>query len=314
MKRSTFVAAAAAAGFSPRLAAAQTLIPVRIGTIATESYALSIYAKQQGFFDANGIDAQVQYMASASGGITSALVGGALDVGCASMGAASNAFLRGIGIEVIAGGAIISSRHPATMLVVAKDSPVMSPRDLNGKVVGVSALRDVINVAEAKFIDQHGGDSKTISFIELTPSSAPAALTARRIDAYALSEPTLTFSRDQLRPLGAIYDALGQQVMISVHLAKKDWLDANPETGRRVVRALRQAAQWANANPTDAATIISREAKIPLEVVAKMNHVTFGESVTPGALQPQIDALAQYGFIERKYPASDIIWPGAKSA
>lgn len=310
MKRSAFVVSATAAAALSRRASAQNLLPVRIGTIATESYALAIYAKEQGFFAENGLDAQITYMASASGGITAALVGGALDVGCASLGPTSNGHLRGIQIQLIAPGAIISSESPATLLVVAKGSPVMTCRDLDGKTVGTSSLRDVINVAEAKFIDQHGGHSSTISFVELTPSAAPAALLAGRIDAYALSEPTLTYTHDELRPLGAIYDAIGRRVMISVHIAMKEWLDANAQTARLVVRSLRQAAQWANANRPAADGIIAREAKIPSDVVTRMNHVTFGEVLEPPLIQAQIDALAEYKFIERRFQAAEIIWPG----
>jgi len=316
MKRATFTSMAAAAACVPRTANAQTLVPVRFGTIASEVYALSIYAKEQGFFARNGIDGQVQYISSASGGITAALVGGALDVGCASMGAISNAHLRGIPVEVIAGGGIVLSTSPTTLLVVAKNSPVTSCRDLNGKTIGASALRDVINVAEAKFIDANGGNSKTVSFVELTPSAAPAALLAGRIDAYALSEPTLTLSRDDLRPIGAVYDAIGRRVMISVHMAMKPWLDANTDTARRVVRSLRQAAAWTNGagNRSAADAIIARESKVPLEVVSRMTHAVFSDDLDPALIQPQIDALADYKFIDHRYPVSDVIWPGGASA
>jgi ABC-type nitrate/sulfonate/bicarbonate transport system substrate-binding protein len=253
-------------------------------------------------------------LASASGGIAAALVGGALDVGCASMGATSNAHLRGIPIQVIAPGGIVTSQAPATMFVVAKTSPITTCRELNGKTVGTSALRDVINVAEAKFIDANGGDSRTVNFVELTPSAAPAALYAGRIDAYALSEPLLTNNKEQLRVLGGVYDPLGERVMISMHVAMRPWLDANPDTGRRVIRALRQAAQWANTNHAAADAIISREAKIPLDVVMRMNHAIFALNLTPAMIQPSIDALAAYKFIDHRFALADVVWPGANSA
>lgn len=311
MKRARFTAAAAAAFCAPAIVRGQGLAPVRIGTIASEVYALTIYAKDQGFFAENGIDAQIQYIATASGGIASALIGGALDIGCVSMGATSNAHLRGIPIEIIAAGGIISHDAPTTQLVVGKDSPVKTPKDLNGKIVGASALRDVIQVAEAKFIDTHGGDSKTINFVELTPSAAPAALVAGRIDAYALSEPTLTFRADDLRKLGPVYDAICPRIMISIHVAMGDWLAKNTETARRAVRAMRQAARWVNANRAGADAIISKEAKIPPEVVAKMNHATFAENLDPTMIQPQIDALAEYKYIERRFQLSEVVWSGA---
>jgi NitT/TauT family transport system substrate-binding protein len=286
------------------------MIPVRVGTAPTESYALAIYAKEQGYFARNGLDAQVLYIPGASGGITAALVGGALDVGCISMGPTSNAHLRGIPIQLIAAGGIITSEAPTTSLVVAKNSPITSARDLNGKVVGVVVLRDVIHVAEAKWIDLNGGDSKTIRFIEMPMTDGPPALLAGRVDAYALGEPFLTNTADELRSIGNIYDSLGRRVMISMHIAMGDWLSKNADAARRVRQSLRQAAQWANANRAAANAIVARETKIPLETLGRMKHVIYGETLDLAMIQPQIDALAEYKYIERRYNVSEIVWSG----
>ena len=315
MKRATFATiAAAAACAAPPVVRAQTMPTVRIGTVPSESYALVIYTKDQGFFARNGIDAQVSYVGGASGGITAALVGGALEVGCISIGPTSNAHLRGIPIRLIAPGGIVVSEAPTTEMVVAKNSPITSARDLNGKTVGTLVLRDVIHVAQAKWIDMNGGDSKTVKFIEMPRSDAAPALVAGGIDAYGLSEPLLTDTRDELRSLGAIYDAIGRRVMISMHIAMNAWLDKNADAARRVVLAMRQGAQWANAraNRAAAATILARETKIPIETIAKMNHVIYGETLDIATIQPQIDALADYKFIDRRYNVSEIIWPSGR--
>jgi NitT/TauT family transport system substrate-binding protein len=314
MKRSGFVAAAAAAPLlptiAPTIARAQSAATVRIGTNPVESYALAIYANDQGFFSLNAIDAQIMNVPGASGGITAALVGGSLDVGCISMGPTSNAHLRGVPIRLLAAGGIVVSEAPTTSLVVAKNSPITSARDLNGKTVGTVVLRDVITVAEAKWIDMNGGDSKTIKFTEIPMTDGAAAVSSGRIDAFALGEPFLTNAADQVRSIGNIYDSLGRRVMISMHIAMAEWLQKNGEVARRVRTALRQAAQWANTNRAQANAILSRESKIPPETVAKMKHVVFGESLDLSTIQPQIDALAEYKYIERRYNVSEIIWNG----
>lgn len=307
MKRATFVTAAAAASIVPAAVRAQT-VTVRVGTAPTESYALAIYAHEQGFFARNGIDAQLQYVPGASGGITAALVGGSLDVGCVSMGPSSGAYLRGVPIRLLAAGSIIASDSPTTSLVVAKNSPVTSARDLNGKIVGTVVLRDVISVAEAKWIDMNGGNSKTIQFLELPMTDGVPALTAGRIDAYALGEPFLTNAADQIRSIGNIYDSLGKRVMISMHVAMNDWLQKNPDAARRVRTALRQAAEWANTNRPAALAILARETKIPIETLTKIKHVLYAENLDLPSIQPQIDALAEYKYIDRRYNVSDIIW------
>jgi NitT/TauT family transport system substrate-binding protein len=308
MKRSLFVAAAAAAPLAPAVVRAQTLVKVRFGTAPTESYAVGIYAHDQGFFQRNGIDAQMVNVPGASGGITAALVGGALDVGCISMGPTSNAHLRGIPIRLFAPGGIVVSESPTTALVVAKNSPIRSARDLNGKTIGTVVLRDVITVAEVKWMDLNGGDSKTVKLVELPMTDGGAAIESGRVDAYALGEPFLTNAGDQVRSIGAIYDAFGKRTMISMHIAMTEWLEKNADTARRVRTALRQAAEWANANRAPANQILSTWTKIPMETLGKMHHVVFGETLDLSAIQPQIDALAEYKYIERRYNVSDIIW------
>ena len=308
MKRSFFVAAAATAPLVPTVARAQGATTVRIGTNPVESYALAIYANDRGFFKSNGIDAQVLNIPGASGGITAALVGGALDVGCISMGPTSNAHLRGIPIRLFAAGGIIVSESPTTQMVVAKSSPITGARDLNGKTVGTVVLRDVITVAEAKWIDMNGGDSNTVKFAEIPMSDGVAALASNRVDAFALGEPFLTNAAEQVRPIGNIYDSLGKRVMISMHIAMADYLAKNGDTARRVRTALRQAAAWANANRNSALAILSRESKIPLETLGKIHHVVYGETLDVTTIQPQIDALAEYKYIDRRYNVTDIIW------
>ena len=310
MKRSTFAAAAVAATAAPTFVFGQTLVPVRIGTNPTESYALAIYTKEQGFFERNGLDAQWLNIPGASGGITAALVGGALDVGCISMGPTSNAHLRGIPLRLIAAGGIITSESSTTSLVVAKTSSYTSAKDLIGKTIGTVVLRDVITVAEAKWLDMNGGDSKSMKWVEMPMTDGPPALVAGRIDAYALGEPFLTNSADSLRSIGNIYDSLGRRVMISMHIAMEDWITKNPDTARKVRTSLRQGAQWANANRAAANVILARETKIPIETIGKMHHVIYGETLDLSMIQPQIDALAEYKYIDHRYNVAEIVWTG----
>jgi NitT/TauT family transport system substrate-binding protein len=310
MKRATFAATAAAAACSvPAIALGQTRVSMRIGTYPADSFGLVIYAKEMGFFEANGIDAQVEYAASNSSGLTAALVGGELEATCSSMGPISNASLRGIPIRLIAPGGIIASESSTTACVVLKTSPIFSARDLNGKTVATSALKDVIHVALAKWIDVNGGDSKSVKFVEIPVPDLPLALQSGRIDGCSLSEPLLTNTRDEFRALGHIYDAISHRMMITMHIVMQEWLDKNPDTARRLILAMRQAARWANTNHAASATIVARVTKIPLEVVVKMNRVIYAETLDLATIQPQVDVLADYKFIDRRYNVADLVWP-----
>jgi ABC-type nitrate/sulfonate/bicarbonate transport system substrate-binding protein len=75
---------------------------------------------------------------------------------------------------------------------------------------------------------------------------------------------------------------------------------------------MRQAAQWANTNRDAAGAIVARETKIPLDVVARMNHVVYGETLDVATIQPQIDALAEYKYIDRRFNVAEVVWSGVR--
>ena len=86
--------------------------------------------------------------------------------------------------------------------------------DLNGKTIGTSALRDLQHVAVLKWMDQNGGDSKTVRAVELGLFQAPPALVAGRVDAYPLVEPILTNEKDNFRIIAAPFDVMDQGYLL----------------------------------------------------------------------------------------------------
>ena len=309
MRRNRFIALGSAVTAAPTIVRAQTGIPVRIGTAPVESYALAFFAREQGYFARNGIDADVTVVPGASGGAAAAVAAGAIDVACVSIGPLANANLRGIPLQIMAPGAIVLASAPTTALCFAKTSPIVSARDLNGKTVGTVVLKDLMHVATLKWIDTNGGDSKTVKILELPVADAGPAIISGRIDAYPIPEPLLSSAEQNgLRVGGGIYEAIGKRMMISMHVAKSDWLDKNRDAGRRVALSLQQAAQWANNNPAGVALILEKVAKLPRATSARMKHVVYGDKIEVAAIQPQIDALSDYHFIAKRFDVADIVW------
>lgn len=315
MKRAAFTALAAATAIGcPAFVRAQTRAKVRIGSIPVESYGLAYFARDQGFFERNGIDAEVLPVAGLSGGITAALVGGALDIGCVSMGPTANAYLRGLPIRIIAPGGISTSLHPTTQLIVTKNSSVKTARDLNGKTIGTSVLRDIMHVATLKWMDDNGGDSKTVKIVEMPNLDALPSLATGRIDAYPQVEPLLAgaLQSHDFRSLGGVYSAIAKDMMISLHIATLDWLDKNTDVAQRSIVALRQAAHWANTDHAGEMNNLATVTKIPIATIERMNHAVQADTLDVRMIQPQIEAFAQYGFIAHSFPVTEMIWPPAR--
>jgi NitT/TauT family transport system substrate-binding protein len=310
MNRAAFAGIAAAALVAPRAARAQDLAKVRIASGLSDSYFLAYYALEQGFFTKNGLDVEIIQVPGSSAGSTAALAGGAIDIGCTSIGAVANAYLHGIPLRLIAAGGIYTSAAPTTALLVRKESSYLLARDLSGKTIGEAVLKDIQHVSTLKWLDQNGGDSKSINIVELPMSAGSGALANSRIDAYPQIEPYLSDALDSgnFRSIGPIYDAIGSRVMLSVHVARLDWLEKNPALARRFILSLRQAAEWANANRVDANAILQRVTKLPDTAIKRMHHVVQGTTLDVATTQPVIDAFAQYKFIDHRFPIGDFIW------
>jgi NitT/TauT family transport system substrate-binding protein len=312
MKRAAFTYLLAGAAAVPRIASAQTPPTViRFGTAPVESYALVIYGVDRGFFKAANLDVQVTTF-SGGGGVMSAAAGGALDIGCANVGAQANAHSHGLPLSMIAPGGDYTTNSPTTVLAVAKNAPFKTAKDLNGKTIGVSTLRDLQQASVMKWVDVNGGDSSTLKFIEIpVPEMAPA-MVAGRIDGSCELEPSLTYSKNDIRIFGKCYDAIAKRLTITTHFANNDWLAKNTAAAHAFIGALRVTAQWANKNEAAAGAILASLTKIPPTTISEMNRVVFGEKLDPSTIQPVIDATAQYKFLAQTFNVSDMFWSQAR--
>ena len=152
MNRATFTLVTGAAVAAPSMAAAQAdALTVRIGAFLSESSALVMYATDQGFLKQAGINVEMTLFPS-SGAIASGVLGGALDVGCSNLGAISHAHINGLPLSVLAPGSLYTSAAPTTLLTVAKTSPIQNAKDLSGKTIAVSTIRDTQQAAAMKWV------------------------------------------------------------------------------------------------------------------------------------------------------------------
>jgi NitT/TauT family transport system substrate-binding protein len=265
------------------------------------------YAVERGFFKQAGLDVNLQAF-SGGGAIAAALAGGALDVACANVGVLSNAHSRGIPISVIAPGGGYSSDSPTTVLAIAKNSPIASAKDLNGKTVALSTLRDLQQASVMKWVDGNGGDSSTLKFVEMSVPEMEPAIQAGRVQAATLLEPSLSKERDQIKVLADCYDSIAKQFFITLHAGSNDWLGKNPETARKFAAALRQAADWAAKNRAAAGEIFARVSKIPPATIAQMARTAWYPTLDPKLIQPVIDATAHYKFLASDFSAQEFFW------
>ena len=312
MKRSELLASTGALVVASSLPArAQTAPTIRMGVVGVEEAAWAYYAQEKGFYKAAGLNVDISVFPN-GGSVSQGLAGGALDVGVTNSGSMSLAKQRGLPIALIACGCLYTQASPIAHLVVGKTTGIRTAKDLTGKTLAVSTLRDMIQATTLQWIDKNGGDSKGVNFTELPPPQQVPAILAKRIDGSALVEPFYSRGKDDVTNVGYPYQAVnnGKPFQTLGMAASNTWLASNAAVAKRLAGALHEAAKWANRNHEEAGRLLAAFTKIDQAVINAYPRVTFAESNSPGLVQPVIDLMAHYQILAKTFPATELFAPG----
>ena len=309
MTRHLFLAAAVSAALllgNRAPVASQSLQALHIETIPFDAGSEAFYAKDMGFFAKQGIDATVDPVGNGPA-IAAAVASGAIDIGFSNALSIEMAYKKGLPFVFIAPAALYSSAAPTSVLMVPKDSPIKTAKDLDGKTIGVNGLKNIAEYAPRLWIDKNGGDSSTIKFVEVGPTEIPAALAEHRIDAGFVAEPQITQAKATSRVFAKAYDVLGDGFMIAGYFTTRQWAEAHPDLLHKFQAAMRETAAWANANPDKSADILAKYTKLNPAIVRASVRAKFGLSLSPAQIEPTIDLAAHYKLLQ-PFPAADLIY------
>jgi NitT/TauT family transport system substrate-binding protein len=213
---------------------------------------------------------------------------------------------KDIPFVVVAPAALHVSAAPTTNLMVVASSPIRGAKDLDGKIVAGSGLGTISGYSPRAWIDQNGGDSTKVKFVEMAFPAMQAALDAGRIDAAMIAEPFLSVSKKVDRVIGSPYDAVSKDFLVSAYFTTAEWAKDHPDLLARFVGAMHETAVWANENHAKSAELLVAYSKIDPTITAAMTRVRYGERLTPAMLQPVINVAAKYGGFPA-YPAAELL-------
>ncbi len=269
---------------SGRASAQATLTTIRLGATPVDSFAPIAYAMRTGMFEKAGLRIEVSMMGSGNA-VTAAVVGGALDAGLSSLVAIIQGHLRGIPLTLVGPGGLWSGAD-TNGLLVSNTSTLRKARDFNGKTISTNALSSLDTVSMQAWVDQNGGDSKTLHFFELPAGAAEAALMQGRIDASLLSNPQYAAAMaDGARRIAHPYDAIGRQFALGGWAMMQDFVEKNHTAVERFSRVIADAGTFVRAHPEATIDDEAQYTKQDRSVIAKMKRQKMGTTITAADVQ-----------------------------
>lgn len=287
---------AAAAGFAPVDADAQT--KVVIGTAKDPNLAAQIVvAREKGYFDAVGLEADIKYFPS-GGDLLAAFVGGSVQFG--SSGSTPTTILRSRPFPLVI-VAQISDISGAQQIIAGPDVTHMA--DLRGKKIGLLKGTASEALFEAVIASQ-GMTSDQFEVVNLGPAEMVQAFQRRDVDAVALWEPHTTRARKlgngRTLVSGTTSYFNGEEKAARVYgdhavlFTSEAYLAENPTTVRMLLDALNQASAYIETNRQDAVAILAREfglADSEMDDIVSVNDYTLAIDKT---MIDDINALAAF--------------------
>lgn len=307
--RGGFLATGAAFAAATRIAGAQALPKVVVGSSTIDAASALLSAQHMGYFTKNGLD--VQIIPSNGAASAAAVTGGSMQFAASNIVTLIKAHLQGIGFLMVAPSSMYVSSNPTQVLCTRTDSGFKTAADLNGKTIAVTAIGDLLSTATMAWITKNGGDASSVKLVEVPPSAQGAALEAGRVQGATLAEPFLSQALDTgtVRIFGNIFDAIAPSFLVAAYFGNADWVRANPDLVRRFSQSLLQGSAYANAHPDQTLPWLVEFAKLDPNVIKHSRREHFGTSMDPGPIQTEIDALAKLKLIDHSFNARDMISP-----
>ena len=279
-------------------AGAQSLVKLVVATPPIENAAEVYYAKELGLFAKAGLDVEILPIQGGSA-VAEAVVSKAADIGFSSIVPLATAHAKGIPFVLVAPGPVWSPATRNTALFVTQSSSARGAKDFDGKIIAIAGLGTLAEYATRAWLEQNGGNTSTVKFVEIANGSMLAALATGRVAAAEINEPYLGTAQKVDHLIGYPNDAVAKEFLVAGWFTSASWAQTNTDVVARFAAVMSKAAVWANQKQNDgkAAEILERYTKIDAALMATMVRVHFAERLNAAQIQAQIDATAKYaGF------------------
>lgn len=308
LSRAAFLVALPVASTVLGLPARAASTALRVGATANDTYAEAYYAQDMGFFTKAGLDVTITTLRSGSA-VAAGIASGALDVGVSNPVQLASAITHGLPFVYFAGGSFYNSDAPTTVLCVAKDSPLKTVKELEGKTIALNALEDISALGAQGYLTEHGADVSKVQFTEIAFSEMGPAVRAGTVAAALISEPSLTAAKDAgyVRPFADVFDAIAKRFYISGWFTISSWYKGHVALAQRYASVMYQTARWANAHQSESADILAKYSKIEVSVAHRMTRATFDTSLNPAYLRPPLELAARAKLTSRLVTTAELI-------
>lgn len=243
-------------GLFPRPAIAQTKsLKLTLPWLAQGATAYAFIAKERNLFRSRGLDVEIS-RGFGSVAAVQAVANKQFDVGIAFVGPTLVGIARGFPLH-----GITTFNYDALFgIAVRADSGIRSPKDLEGKKIGVNPTSAEVPFWPA-FTRKTGIDASKVTIVQMDARILERSLADKQVDAITCVGSS---SIPVLQTLGAesrfmLWSAYGLNFYANALITRSDVIAEQQDTLKALAEALQEALQFQLLNPEESLEILGRQ-------------------------------------------------------
>ncbi|MFE4578563.1 ABC transporter substrate-binding protein [Streptomyces chartreusis] len=283
---------------------------VKLGLIPIVDVAPLYLGQKKGLFEKQGLKLE---FTTAQGGaaIVPGVASGQFQFGFSNVTSLMVAQSNGVPVKAVANGIASTGVRGKDFngLMVKKDSPVKSAKELEGKKVAINTLKNINETAVRQAVREAGGDPDEVELVEMAFDQMPAALDQGQIDAACVVEPATATIRSQGgREIASPLIDIAPELTVAMYFTSTQYAQQHPDVVKKFQDATAESLAYAEAHPDEARQIVTTYTKIPASVLEQVVLPKWPAE----ANRPSIEALMKLGEEDglfKKTPDLDALLP-----
>ncbi|MEB0208766.1 sulfonate ABC transporter substrate-binding protein [Pseudomonas sp. CCC3.1] len=196
-------------------------------------------------------------------------------------------------------------------ILVPKDSPIISVKDLKGKKVVLNKGSNV-HYLLVRALEDAGLKYTDIQTVFLPPADARAAFERGSVDAWVIWDPYQAAAEQQLHAR-TLRDATGIADNHQFYLATKPFAEQHPKVIETLIDEVRNVGEWAKAHPQEVTQQVAPLLGLPADITeTSVKRQGYGaQFLTPEVVNAQqkiADSFYQLKLIPKPLVIKDVIW------
>ncbi|KQY50886.1 MULTISPECIES: ABC transporter substrate-binding protein [unclassified Nocardioides] len=275
---------------------------VTIGVLPLADYATVYWAKENGFFEDEGLTVELEPLQGGPVGVQK-VAAGELDFSFTNSVSGSIAQAKGAPVQTVV---LSSSLGPDSMGVfVEPDSDIKDLEDLDGKTIGINTTNNMGDVTFQSLVDSEGLDVKP-EWIEVPFSEMIAGVEAGSIEAGYVPEPFKSAAEAAgLREVVDLAGGVNSEFAASTFIASDKFIDANPDTVAAFIDAMYAANADISKHEKEFRAWLPGVAGVDAKTAQTMSIPVFATELPTAGLEKVNKTLVDQGLVDDDFSILD---------